>query len=85
MQVSGQLHGPAALLQRGNPWYPLHRRLGGPQSQSGRGGDEKNSQPLPGIEIPIIQPVAQRYTTELSWLIPFRMPKSKDKVTVVLN
>jgi hypothetical protein len=28
----------------------LDRRLGGPQSRSGRGGEEKNSQPLPGIE-----------------------------------
>jgi hypothetical protein len=27
-------------------WYPLDRRLGGPQSRSGRGGEEKNSQPL---------------------------------------
>jgi hypothetical protein len=26
-----------------NSWYPLDRRLGGPQSRSGRGGDEKNS------------------------------------------
>jgi hypothetical protein len=36
--------------------------LGGPQSRSGRGGEEKNFQPPPGIEprIPIIQPVAQR-------------------------
>jgi hypothetical protein len=32
----------------------------------GRGGEEKNSEPLPGIETPIIQPIAQRYTTELS-------------------
>jgi hypothetical protein len=31
-------------------WYPLDRRLGGPQSRSGRGGEEKNSQPPPGIE-----------------------------------
>jgi hypothetical protein len=44
----------------------LDRRLGGPQSRYGRGGEEKNSQPLPGLEPPIIQPVAQRYTTELS-------------------
>jgi hypothetical protein len=28
-------------------------------------GDEKNSHSLPGSEPPIIQPVAQRYTTEL--------------------
>jgi len=25
------------------PWYPLDRKLGGPQSRSGRGGEEKNS------------------------------------------
>jgi hypothetical protein len=50
------------------PWYPFYRRLGGPQNRSGRGGEEKNSQPLPGLEPPIIQPVAQRYTTELSQL-----------------
>jgi hypothetical protein len=29
----------------------LDRRLGGPQSRSGRGGEEKNSQPPPGIEV----------------------------------
>jgi hypothetical protein len=49
MKVSGQLHAPAALLQGMSPWYPLDRRLGGPQSRSGRGGEEKNSQSLPGI------------------------------------
>jgi len=31
----------------------LDRRLGEPQSLSGRGGEEKNSQPLSGIEPPI--------------------------------
>jgi hypothetical protein len=36
-------------LQGKNPLYPLDRRLGGPQSRSGRGGEEKNSQPLPGL------------------------------------
>jgi hypothetical protein len=36
--------------QRIRPWYPLDSRLGGPQSWSGRGGEEKNSQPPPGIE-----------------------------------
>jgi hypothetical protein len=52
--------------QEKSPWYPLDKRLGGPQSRSGRGGEEKNSHLLPGIEPPIIQPLAQRYTTELS-------------------
>jgi hypothetical protein len=42
--------------------------MGRPQSRYGRGGEEKNSPPLPGLEPPIIQPVAQRYTTELSLL-----------------
>jgi len=33
-----------------SPWYPLDRRLGGPQSRSGRGGEEKNYELSPGIE-----------------------------------
>jgi hypothetical protein len=36
--------------QRKSPRYRLYRRLGEPQSWSGHGGEEKNSQPLPGIE-----------------------------------
>jgi hypothetical protein len=49
------------LYTQGNsPWYPLDRMLGGPQSQSGHGCEEKNFQPLPGLEPPIIQPEAQR-------------------------
>jgi hypothetical protein len=55
-------------LQGKNPWYPLDRRLGEPQNWSGHGGEEKNSQPLLGLEPLIIQPVTQHYTTELSWL-----------------
>jgi hypothetical protein len=47
----------------------LDRRLSGPQSWSGRGDEDKNSRPLPGLEPPIIQPVAQRYTAELSRLL----------------
>jgi hypothetical protein len=58
-------------------WYPLDRKLDGPQSRSGRGGEEKNSQPLPGFEPPIIQPIAQRYTSDLSRLL-------KGKVVPVL-
>jgi hypothetical protein len=50
MEVSGQLHAPAALLPGKEPLYPLDWRIGGPQSRSGSGGEEKNSQPAPGIE-----------------------------------
>jgi hypothetical protein len=54
---------PRPLYPHGNsPWYLLGRRLGGLQSRSGSGGEEKNSQPLTGLEPPIIQPVAQSYT-----------------------
>jgi hypothetical protein len=59
----------------------LDRRLGGSQRRSGRGGEEKNSQPLPGLEPPIIQPVAQRYTTELSRLLKERLSYVKIDTT----
>jgi hypothetical protein len=69
VEVSGQLQARPLYLQEKSPWYPLGRRLGGLQSRSGRGSEEKNSQPLPGLEPPIIQPVAQRYTAEPSRLL----------------
>jgi hypothetical protein len=57
---------PQPLYTEGkSPWYPLDRRLDGIQSRSRSGGEEKNSQFLPGLEPPIIQPVAQRYASEL--------------------
>jgi hypothetical protein len=57
------------LYPQGNiAWYPLNRRLGGPQSRSGLGGEEKNSQPLPVLESPINKPIAQRSTSELTEL-----------------
>jgi hypothetical protein len=58
---------PRPLYYQGkNPWYPLDRKLGGPQTRSGGGGEEKNSQPRAGLESQSIQPVAQCYTAELS-------------------
>jgi hypothetical protein len=64
MQVSGQLQAPAALPPGKDPLVSLDRRLGGPQSRSGRGGEEKNSQPRreSNPRTPIVQPVAQCYT-----------------------
>jgi hypothetical protein len=55
---------PRPIYSQGkSPCNPLNRRLGGPQSRSGRGDEEKNSQPLreSNPRTPIIQPVAQRY------------------------
>jgi hypothetical protein len=37
---------PGHLTPRESHWYPLYKRLGGPQCWSGRGGEEKNSQPF---------------------------------------
>jgi len=39
--------------------------MGGLQIQSGCGGEDKNSQPLSGLEPPIIQSVAEVYTTAI--------------------
>jgi hypothetical protein len=50
MEVNGQLHTPAALPRGKESLVPLDRRLGGPQSRSGRDGEEKNSQSPLGIE-----------------------------------
>jgi hypothetical protein len=57
MEVSGQLHAPVALLPRKEPLVQ--------EAGSRHGGEEKNSQPLPGFEPPIIQLLVQRFTTEL--------------------
>jgi hypothetical protein len=64
------------------PWYSLNRRLGELQSRSGRGGEDRNSQPLPELEPPIIQLVAQRYTTELSRLMKHFMLQIVNMATV---
>jgi hypothetical protein len=52
-----------------SPRYPLDRRLGGPQSRSGRGAEEKNSEPPPGMEHPT---VASRYTDWAAAALPGR-------------
>jgi hypothetical protein len=61
MEVSGQLHSPAALPLAKEPWYPLDRRLGESQSRSGRCGEEKNLAPA-GNRIPAVQTIVRRYT-----------------------
>jgi hypothetical protein len=64
MEVSGQLHAPAALLPERRLRYPLNRRVGGPQSRSRRCGEEQNSLPLSGIHPRSSVPVA----LSLHWL-----------------
>jgi len=56
--VGGQRHAPAALTP-GKTRYPLHRRLGGPHSRSGR---VRNISLPPDFDPRTVQPVASRYT-----------------------
>jgi hypothetical protein len=62
MELSGQLHAPAALPPGKEPRYPLDRRPGGPHNRSGRCGEEKNLS-LPGIEPGLFSPSLY----QLSW------------------
>jgi hypothetical protein len=76
MGMSGGVHAWPIYSQGKSPWYPLDRRLGGPQSRSGLCGEEKNSQPLSRLEPPVIHSVAQLYTTELSRVISYELSGS---------
>ena len=58
MGVGGQHHALAALLP-GKTWYPLCRRLAGPQSQSGQ---VRKISPPPGFDPWTVQPLGSRYT-----------------------
>jgi hypothetical protein len=54
---------PRTLYSRGkSPRYPLDRRLGGPQSRSGRFGEEKILDPTGTLNPLVVQPVSSRYT-----------------------
>jgi hypothetical protein len=56
--VGGQRQAPATLPPE-KTRYPLYRRLGGPQSQSGR---VRKISPPPGFDPWTVQPVASRYS-----------------------
>jgi hypothetical protein len=67
--LSGQLHGPAASLLRKLPPYPRSRRLGGPQSWSGRYDERRNIFALADPRF-LGRPIRSLVTllTELVWL-----------------
>jgi hypothetical protein len=50
---------PRPIYPRKDTWYPLYRRLGGPQ---GRSGQVQKISPPPGLDPLTVQPVASRYT-----------------------
>jgi hypothetical protein len=75
MELSGQLHSPAALPSGKEPPYPLDRRLGRPQSRSGHSsGAEKNPclcQELnPGRQARCLVTILTELPRRTSWLPP---------------
>jgi hypothetical protein len=62
-EVIDQFHASAGSPSGKFPRYPLGRKLGGPQSRSGRYGEEKNLSPS-GNQT---QPLASRYN---DWATP---------------
>jgi hypothetical protein len=70
LEVTGQLHAPATLAPGKESLVPIQQEAGwAPELVWTRCGEEKISQPLPGLEPLIIQPESQRYTTELTRLL----------------
>ena len=64
MGVGGKFHALASLLL-GKTRYPLYRRLGGPQGQSGR---VQEILPSPGVNPRTVKAIASRYT---DWCVLF--------------
>jgi hypothetical protein len=48
----------------------LDRRLGEPQRRSGRGGEEKNTQPLPGLDPPDSRYEIHKTHVSIKFIIP---------------
>jgi hypothetical protein len=65
MEVSGQLHAPAALPPVKEPLLPIGQEAGWTPEPFCTRWWRKNSEPPPEFEPPIIQPVAQCYVSEL--------------------
>jgi len=55
----GSASHPGRTLLPGKTWYPLYRRLGGPQGWSGQ---VWKISPPPGFDPRTVQPVGSRYT-----------------------
>jgi len=55
---------PGRSLPPGKTWYPLYKRLGGPQGQSGQAW---KILPPPGFNPWTVHPVASHYTDQVTW------------------
>jgi hypothetical protein len=68
MEVRGQLRVRPLYPQGKTLWYPLDRRLGGPQSRFGRGGEEKYFPAPPPPWIEPYNPDRPARRNSLDWL-----------------
>jgi hypothetical protein len=65
------------------PRYPLNRRLGGPQSLSGRFGEENNLLPVPGIQAHFLGcPISSVVTIRITLS---RLSRYSDQTVVITN
>jgi hypothetical protein len=81
-------HDASSALPWGkSPRYQLDRRMRGPQSRSGRNGEENNLLPLPGIEAQPSSLQSVAISTEKYWLLPNNetVPFSDPKIVNLLN
>jgi hypothetical protein len=67
MEVSGQLHDPAALPLGKEPPVPIGQAAGWPQSRPGSYGEEKTLVATRN-QTPTAQPIARRYIPQASAL-----------------
>jgi hypothetical protein len=73
---------PAALSRGSNSRYPLGRRLGGSQSRSGRGGEEKNSHHRPCRESNPGRPVHMSYPSHNRCVLQYEATFQRPSVHV---
>jgi len=66
MKEGGQRHAPGRFTLGKETRYPLYRRLGGPQGQSGR---VRKISPRPGFDPRTVQPVASGYTKIIDYYL----------------
>jgi hypothetical protein len=59
VEVSSQLYDPAVLPPGKERRYPFDRRMGGPQSRSGRGGEEKSITTPARNRTPVVRQAAK--------------------------
>jgi hypothetical protein len=63
---------PGRFIPKKQRRYPLNRRLGGPQSRSGRFGENKNLLSLPEFESRTVQHIVGAYGKQFVFVFCFR-------------